>query len=187
MVRKILLSASIKPTYFIMHFSAHQYNITWFSRNHTVQTPTWLQSILALKWVPQIFLSKPRTSRKDYKVSTAQKQHRGAWLMPHCGLTAVWGAKVRLKVALWHLYILQVLCKFLPGHTLDHFCLLQCFCHFKTASASCTSGLKWVTGCSEGWTALCAPTNWMCIMWGLVLLEELASVSQMIPSSAMGT
>lgn len=136
MVRKILVVAGIKPTYFIRHFSANQYNVTWFSRNHMVQTPTWLQRTLALKWVPQIFMSMPQTSIKDYKVSTAQKQHRAPWLMPSCGLRAAWGAMVRLKVALWHPYILLVLSQFLPGHILDHFLsstamflsFLNCFC-----------------------------------------------------------
>lgn len=120
-VSKTLLLASIKQNYFMMHFSAHQHDVTWSSRNHMVQTPTQLQSTRDSKWVPPIFLPMFCTSRKNYKVSIAQKQHRGAWLIPSCGLRTAWGARVRLKVALSHPYILLVLRQFLPDHTLDLF------------------------------------------------------------------
>lgn len=102
-------------------FSAHQRDVTWSSRNHMAQTPTQLQSTRDSKWVPPTFLPVLCTSRKNYKVSIAQKQHRGAWLIPSCGLRTAWGARVRLKVALSHPYILQVLRQFLPDHTLDLF------------------------------------------------------------------
>lgn len=110
-----------------------------------------------------LFANALHFSGRDYKDRIAQKQHRGSWVSLSCGLRAAGGslgskgeAKGGFKSFLHPTVFLS---RFLPDHTLDLFPLLQMFCHFQAASASCTSGLRWVTGCSEGWSVLCTPAN----------------------------
>lgn len=70
------------------------------------------------------------SSRKDYEVSIAQKQHRGARPISSCGSRAAWGAKVRLNVASSHSYGLLALHQFLLDHTLDLLLsFIAMFCH----------------------------------------------------------
>jgi len=117
-----LLSRVFQLTSMTLHDPAET---IWYKLLHRLQS-TW-----ALTGVPLIFFPVLCTSRKDYKVSMAQKQQRGAWLIPTRGLRAAWGAKVRLKVALSHPSIPLVLHQFLTEHTLDLFLsFIAMFCHF---------------------------------------------------------